>query len=222
MNSICVPNAGTIHALQTLPGSSRWLKHESLPTSKLVLWSRNGFTRSAIRKAELLKIDVVSAKDVEKVDWAKTARNLVGSRVQLVSPTFFPFLDVRNPDGTLERIEGMGSFQWFRKNTGELAGTMELVIQEILTSDAIRTVMLDHTPAGSGDFWVHVCSPADEEWFTRAMDGTILAVTRVGIGIRTITESLSLEVASASHAGKVITLATATTSIGNRVDFYVE
>ena len=209
------------------PADVTWIesmakKHECLATSKLVLWSRSGFTKSAIRKARLLKMDVVSAKDVEKVDWAKTARNLVGGHVRLVSPTFLPFLDVKKPDGTLDRLEGAKNFQWFKKNTGELAGTMQAVIQQLLTNEAIRTTMLDHAPVGSGDFWAQACPPAGEEWFTRNEEGKDLTVTRVGIGIRTATESLPLDVASASHEGKVITLATATTAVGNRVDFYVE
>lgn len=198
-------------------------KHESLPTSKLVLWFRRGFTRSAICKAQLLKIDVVSEKDGEKVDWAKTARILLAATFASCRRPFLPFLDVKKPDGTLDRLEGAKNFQWFKKNTGELAGIMQAVIQQLLTNEAIRTTMLDHAPVvGSGDFWAQVCPPAGEECFTRNEEGKDLTVTRVGIGIRTATESLPLDVASASHEGKVITLATATTAVGNRVDFYVE
>lgn len=99
---------------------------------------------------------------------------------------------------------------------------MQGVIQKLLTDETMCTTMLDHAPDGSGAFWAHVCPPDDEEWFTRDDEGQSLTVTRVGIGIRTETESLPLEVASAAHGGKVITLATATTGIGNKVDFYLE
>lgn len=209
------------------PADVTWIeamakKHESLPTSKLVLWSRSGFTKPAIRKAELLKIDVVSSKDANNVDWARIARNLVGGSVQLVSPTFSPFLDVRKPDGTLERLEGPKNFQWFKSTNGELAGAMHNLIQWLATDGSVRALMLDHAPEGSGDFWTHICPPDGEEWFTRDEQGICSVVTRIGIGIRTSRESLPLEVASATHQGKVKTLATATTVVGDRFDFYVE
>lgn len=38
-------------------------KHEFLPTSKLVLWSANGFYKPAIRTAKMFGIDTVSQND---------------------------------------------------------------------------------------------------------------------------------------------------------------
>jgi len=55
-------------------------KHEHLPTSKLVLWSRSGFSKSAIVKATALKIDAVLEGNAAQVDWAKLAQSLVDSK----------------------------------------------------------------------------------------------------------------------------------------------
>src|SRR5664279_2042823 len=43
-------------------------KHEHLPTSKLVLWSRSGFTKGALVKAKALKIDAISHADAVNTD----------------------------------------------------------------------------------------------------------------------------------------------------------
>ena len=63
------------------PSDVTWIesmakKHESLLTSKLVLWSRSGFTKAAITKAKALKIDTVSQMSAASADWATLARNL--------------------------------------------------------------------------------------------------------------------------------------------------
>ena len=63
------------------PADVTWIesmakKHESLSTSKLVLWSRSGFTKAAIAKATALKIDTVSQANAASTDWATLARTL--------------------------------------------------------------------------------------------------------------------------------------------------
>ena len=45
-------------------------RHEHLPTSELVLWSRSGFTKQALIKASALKIDTVSQADATSPIWA--------------------------------------------------------------------------------------------------------------------------------------------------------
>jgi len=47
----------------------KWSKHASLPTDKLVLSSRSGFTRQALAKAKAYGIDTYDLKEAAKVDW---------------------------------------------------------------------------------------------------------------------------------------------------------
>jgi hypothetical protein len=76
-------------------------KHEHLPTSKLVLWSRSGFTKGAALKARALKIETVSQADALGADWARLARELIGGQVQHVIPSYTAFIDVLRPKENL-------------------------------------------------------------------------------------------------------------------------
>lgn len=73
------------------PADVQWVesaatKHGHLPTSKLVLWSRSGFTKQALIKAKALKIDTVSQANATSPIWASLARDLVGGYVDYVVP----------------------------------------------------------------------------------------------------------------------------------------
>lgn len=84
-------------------------KHADLPTSKLVLWSSTGFSEAALLKARALEIDVVTPLLLDAAPWAVIARNLVGGTVKLVQPNFDPIVDVRLPDGSMERWPADGA-----------------------------------------------------------------------------------------------------------------
>lgn len=65
---------------QTRPATVEWVeqmaaKHQFLPTDKLVLISKSGFTEGAIEKARLLTIDTCSLEEATAANW-KTAMNL--------------------------------------------------------------------------------------------------------------------------------------------------
>lgn len=102
-------------------------KHESLPTSVLVLWSRSGFTKAALFKAKALKIDTVSQKTANNADWAKLARSFIGSHVQLVKPGFTPFIDVKPLGKELLRLEDVTTLFFY-----DMQGNMVCSVTKIL------------------------------------------------------------------------------------------
>lgn len=58
-------------------------KHQSLPTSKLILLSRNGFSSSAALKARSLKIDTYSFADAADTNWTTLLRDGVNAAFDL-------------------------------------------------------------------------------------------------------------------------------------------
>jgi hypothetical protein len=87
-------------------------KHEHLSTSKLVLWSRSGFTKSAALKARALKIGAISQAEAAQTDWAALARELIGGHVKYVTPNYTAFIDVNPPQGEPLRLGKVVDAVW--------------------------------------------------------------------------------------------------------------
>ena len=181
-------------------------KHQLLLTSKLALWSRSGFTREAVSKAKLLKIDTVSQAQSVQPKWAGLARQLADGSVQLVTPTLSPFVDVRLPSGELQRFEGVASWQFYDSN-GKVVGSIPALLHEILHHEVLRTTFLDHAPLGESDFYVELVPPS--EWFVDVPGSGRGIANRIGVGVRTLGERARLSTISASRGDRVMTLAVA-------------
>jgi len=208
------------------PADTPWVesmaqKHANLDTSKLVLWSRSGFTAPAAAKAKFLNIDTVSARDVKGADWAKFARASVGSKIRLVTPAFQPEVLVITANSDVVPMNSPELAVWFDE-AGRVAGSMQGVLNKLLTDEEVRTVMLDHAPLGSGDFWTHVVPPEGRTWFVQSDKGERMVVRRIAVGIKTMTEVVTLQTASAPYDGKIITLASGVQENGRHVNVYVE
>lgn len=186
-------------------------KHEHLPTSKLVLWSRSGFTKAAAMKARALKIEAISQAEAVQVDWARLARELIGGQLEHVTPSYTSFIDVNPKDGEARRLEHVENAAWYNGN-GTQAGTVKALIQFIANNHQTRTVVLDNTSPGPGTFYVELAPP--EPWFTDLPEGGQAQIRRIGVSIETLTEKVALETASAVSEGQVFTLASAKLAAG--------
>lgn len=193
-------------------------KHEHLPTSKLVLWSRSGFTKSARSKAAALKIDTVSQATAARASWANLARGLIGGRIRLLTPHFTPFIDIQPAVGPPRRVEDVSASLIYNEH-GQVVQSIETMLAFMRASPDLGAKLLDHAPVGAGDFYGEV--RPDVPWFAETPEGTKERVLRVGFGIKSMVESLALDTASADVDGKVATLAAADSAAG-RFQFYVE
>ena len=186
-------------------------KHEHLPTSKLVLWSRSGFTKAALLKAQVLKIETISQANAVRTDWARLARELIGGQLQHVTPRYTAFIDVNPPLGEPRRLENVANAAWYNSDGAQI-GTVPALIQFIANSHDARTAVMDNTSAGKGNFYVELEPP--EPWFTDLPEGGTAQIRRIGVSIQTFTEKVLIETASALSEGKVLTLASATLASG--------
>lgn len=186
-------------------------KHEHLPTSKLVLWSRSGFTKAATLKARALKIDAISQAEAAQADWARLARELIGGQLQHVTPSYTAFIDVTPAEGEPRRLEQVENAAWYNGD-GTQVGTVQALIQFIANSHQTRTVVLDHTSPGPGNFYAEL--EPQGPWFTDLPEGGRAQIRRIGVGIGTLTEKVSLDTACAVSKGKVLTLASAKLAAG--------
>jgi len=193
-------------------------KHEHLPTSKLVLWSRSGFTKPALLKAKALKIDTVSQAKATSPTWARLARDLVGGHVDHVAPTYKAFVDLILPNGQFERFEAVDDWAFFNMQ-GASVGSIPAVVQALAHHRDTRKTLLDNAPPGIGDFWAEFVPP--EPWFAEHPSHGRCRTHRIGVGISTHRERAPLKTASAEAAGNVVTLATASLQKGT-IEILVE
>lgn len=194
-------------------------KHESLPTSKLALWSKSGFTKAAMVKAAALKINTVSQANAATTDWATLARDLIGGHIQLATANFLPFIDLQPLGGKVVRLENVTETVIFDAQ-GNAVQSIPSILAFLQTDPGVRTTFLDHAPIGSGDFYLEMQPPVP--WFIDAPDGNRVRIQRIGIGVTTFVEKLVLDTASATlDGGGVATLASANAASG-RFQFYVE
>lgn len=199
---------------------SMYGKHTGLPTNKLVLWSRSGFSKDAIVKANALNIDTISGDEGINTDWAKIARDIEGGYVHYLAPTFLtPVIDVMLPDNTLFRIEDASTVNWENAD-GKNVGSMQVLITNIQYHPDLATVFLDHAPIGSGEFHIEV--KPDEPWFTMTADGKKASIQRILIGVSTVKEQASSETASINFDGRIMTLNSANFSAGKLESFIIE
>jgi hypothetical protein len=141
-------------------------KHQSLPTSKLALWSRSGFTREAIAKSKLLKIDAISQTVRAQPTWSKMADRLCAGFLQYVTPTFSPFVDVKLPTGQLQRYEDVASWV-FLDQGGDVVGSIQALLQELQRNELVWITRRRET-ATSG---LSLFRPLSGLWTFRRMDG---------------------------------------------------
>jgi len=67
----CNPRPASVEWVEQM-----WGKHTSLPTDKLILVAKGGFTESAKKKASWLGIECLGLEDAEKLDWSAKIRGL--------------------------------------------------------------------------------------------------------------------------------------------------
>ncbi|MGK3961619.1 restriction endonuclease [Sorangium sp. So ce118] len=124
-------------------------KHADLPTNKLILWSANGFTDAARRKAEALKAVAVDPVESTAVPWSSFARNLVGGFIKLVHVQFDTVIDVTLADGAGARWQA-GRETILTDEVGTRAATVGAILDQV--TPHLRTAVLDHAKNGAGDF----------------------------------------------------------------------
>lgn len=193
-------------------------KHEHLPTSKLALWSRSGFTKSAIKKAKALKIDAVLQGEIADKEWAEIARAFVTGSLKFVEPEFSAFVDIELANGQRERLQPCEHLSLgYDKVPAE--PHLGAILPSIYAMPEIRTAVLDHAPEGPSDFYFEWRFPG--EVYVWNQDKQVGKLIRLGIGIKTLTATSPLQVRSAVYNDAAHTVATAKTNIGE-IDFVIK
>jgi hypothetical protein len=179
-------------------------KHEHLPTDKLVLWSASGLSGPAAKKADALKIAVVTP--VAHAPWATIAKRMQNSIVRLVLSQLASVVDVRMPDGTLARWNAPPEMLLTTLD-GTRCCSIARIQQMTQEHEAFGDVMLDNAPVGAGQFHAEFEPP--EPCTVLGLGGIVGEVIRVLIDIKTQCEHSSVDVRSALHNNEVVTLAEA-------------
>ncbi len=190
------------------PASSIWVesmvqKHKFLPTSKLVLWSANGFYKPAMVTAEKLGVETVSQSDDIDVEWATLSKAFNGGFMKIVSPSFSFFIDVFDTNGEKIRLEGPYNYS-FRINNDELFFTIMQLQQYVMSLKEIGNMLLDHASIENEDFWIQY--EPNFKCEVQKENGDWVKPFRFGFGIKTNVEEAKAESKAVKYQNTVTTL----------------
>lgn len=198
------------------PASSTWVeamaqKHKFLPTSKLVLWSSNGFYKPALVTAEKLCIETVSQKNEIKEKWATFAYIFKKGVLKLIQPELEHFIDYENSKGEKLRLDGDKNYL-FKVPKIDKSLTINDLKEFVLENKGFRSGLLDHATEQNDDFWL-LWKPGSE-WLVQLEDGDWVAPFRIGFGIKANTQQAEMIAKSVKYLNSVYTLSTGKTKNG--------
>lgn len=180
-------------------------KHDSLPTSKLVLWSASGFYKPALLKAEKLNIDTVTPDNIDEVEWSKLSKSLINGTIELLESELSFFIDVEDDDKEKVRFDN-NEFNYVLQEF-ESGNTFDIQsLKHFIAHDPkVGGSLLEHSSLGENDFWINYLHP--NKCFLINENNVKLTVFRIGFGVKAKVERSELETTSILHQGKVSTLA---------------
>lgn len=205
------------------PASSPWIeamakKHDFLPTSKLVLWSANGFYKPAIALAKKLGIEIVSQDTEISEEWAKFASVFKKGSIKLIHPVLTHFFDYTNSQGEKCRLEGETNYHVRIKDLGIIV-TVHDIKEFILENKDFRSVILDNATEEKEDFWLKF--EPGSEWEVQKEDGEWVTPFRVGFGIKANTQQASMSSKSVKYENAIYTLSSGKSKKGT-IELFVK
>lgn len=124
-----------------------WAKHQKLPTNKLILVSKSGFTKPAIREAELKGIEVLSISKAQSTDWTSIVKNekdLFFIRVD-TSPRSCELV-LLSGDGGETRTKLANPDDMLFNDVGEAQATMRQIILSLLGEPTTKKMIFENMP----------------------------------------------------------------------------
>ena len=205
------------------PADSTWVermskKHEFLPTSKLVLWSANGFYRPAITMAEKLGIDIVSPNTDRDVEWSNFSKILNDGFIKLVQSEFTFFIDVIDTDGNKIRLDSPHDYIFKVENSETYFSILQLRTY-IMNQQLVGSMLLDHASNDQKDFWLQFIPPFECQ--VQKENGEWVKPFRIGFGIKTDVEETRTESKTIEYEKTLATLAVGKLKSGS-LELFVE
>jgi hypothetical protein len=139
------------------PATVEWVeqicsKHKDLPTQKLVLVSKSGFTETAVSKAVIMGAEAVSLEDAKQVDWTKYVGRYSKlffdsiNAVSIVVPVSSTLLPSNFRDGVPMKTKVLDP-------DGKFRATAEEILNAALSKKQIFNVTLGKMDKSSGGGW---------------------------------------------------------------------
>lgn len=206
------------------PASSTWVesmrsKHEFLPTSKLILWSGNGFYKPAIEIAKKCGIETVSPQNEISEEWAKIANIFKKGSIKLIQPVLSHFFDYTNNEGKKCRLDADTNYP-IRIKDLDITIHVSDVQEFILENQELRSVLLDHATEDKQDFWVKF--EPGSKWEVQREDGEWFVPFRIGFGIKANTQLANVVSKSIKYGDAIYTLSSGRSQKGPIELFFKE
>ncbi|MDQ6768862.1 MAG: hypothetical protein M3Z54_02610 [Gemmatimonadota bacterium] len=187
-------------------------KHDTLPTSKLILVAQAGFTKAAKAKAALLGIEVLSLDKAEKVDWTSVVHRLHQLIICAVrARTFVYGIGLAGDDQLFE----LSHDAVLEKGDGIQRLTVGDVIDSLLFLQSIRMKTLEvgaDAPDGKTGWLIELPLPRD---IFAVVDGERRRVASLRFAILTDRVLIDVELTAAAFRNAWVAYGEAVSPAGN-------
>jgi hypothetical protein len=175
-----------------------WAKHQTLPTNKLVLVSRSGFTAEAQAKAALLNVDTIDLSRALEADWDSVISQLARLDVTIVDSklTWCKAVLPGPPNHPLSDSEVASATIYLP--TGQPLGTLVELIRSFQQSHDLKKLIDSVGGHAEGVVELESVIEFPQDTFFLAPDGTSIHILRVRFGL--IATWQSSPVALETHA----------------------
>lgn len=144
-------------------------KHASLPTNKLVLVSRSGFTKAASTKAKFYGIETLSVEEAIACDWGLLTRLSRTGVFEVINFQYTCSVVVVGADGILRKLKTATATKIFNGLAQELTfdGFVRHILDQAETKNAFDYQL---RTTSERNFWLRYTRPT-EDWRVRLEEG---------------------------------------------------
>ena len=203
---------------QKKKGDIEWVermacKHNTLPTSTLVLVSKSGFTKNALKKAEFLYIITLTIGDVLEKDWSEFINSL--GRYEEISNNYTFRIDTKKYQSDTGPPEIDGSKIYEQKDVKKSVD-LKVFIDWILQNKHLKDSIFSTIGKDSSRDYTVVYQPTSPIYVLET-NGKFREIARINIDLKSEQKTFNFYMSSGSFRDKDIAFGTNITDDKNAI-----
>ena len=184
---------------QKKKGDIEWVermacKHNTLPTSTLVLVSKSGFTKNALIKAEFHNIVTLTIGEALETDWSNWVKSL--GRYEEISNNYSCRIDTKKYESDTGPPEIDGSRIFARKDINENVG-IKVIIDWILQNKHLKDAIFSSIDKNSSRNYTIVYKP-NSPMYVLETNGNFREIASINIDLKSRQKTFHFDMSSGS------------------------
>jgi hypothetical protein len=203
---------------QKKKGDIEWVermacKHNTLPTSTLVLVSKSGFTQNAFKKAEFHNIVTLTIGEALKADWINLVKSL--GRYEEISNNYSCRIDTKKYESDTGPPEIDGSRIFARKDVNE-GVEIKVIIDWILQNNHLKDAIFSSIDKNSSRNYTIVYTP-NSPMYVIETNGKFREIATINLDLKSRQKTYHFNMSSGSFRNNDVAYGTHTGNNSNAI-----